>query len=181
MGSLIDLPEASLDSWYRWLTILTIVLPILGAILGGLCGGAAFIVGSRISNLQTMALNQAKNQLDYLDVSKLNIMGATGTALPPLQEDSSLSMALSPFLQKSDHDLNISCTADALEVFNGIIKNNPNFPFGYFLRGYCKKFLNMDDWKADYERARTILMITTKIPGHHPQHDFVLHRIEKTS
>jgi len=52
-----SLPESSLDSWYRWLTVLTIGLPILG----GLCGFAAFMVSSRISSLQALALKNAQN------------------------------------------------------------------------------------------------------------------------
>jgi len=56
MENFIDsMPQASLDFWYRWLTYLTIGLPILG----GLCGLAAFMVGSRISDLQAVALKRA--------------------------------------------------------------------------------------------------------------------------
>jgi hypothetical protein len=58
MWSFINsIPEASLDSWYRWLTYLTIGLPVLG----GLCGLAAFIVSSRISDLQAVALKRAQD------------------------------------------------------------------------------------------------------------------------
>jgi hypothetical protein len=62
MEHLIDsIPQASLDSWYRWLTIFAIGLPILGAIMGGVCGWGAFVVSSRISDLQVVALKQAEN------------------------------------------------------------------------------------------------------------------------
>ena len=62
MGHLLDnIPGPSLDSWYRRLTVLAIAIPILGAILGGLCGYAAFMVSSRISNLQAVALKHAEN------------------------------------------------------------------------------------------------------------------------
>ena len=50
-----SLPAGSLNSWYRWLTLLTIGLPILG----GVCGYAAFMVSSRLSGLQAVALKQA--------------------------------------------------------------------------------------------------------------------------
>jgi hypothetical protein len=66
-------------------------------------------------------------------------------------------------------------------VFNAIIKDDPGFPFAYFLRGFCQKFLNIDNnWKEDYMRARRILLITTKMPGHNPSHDAVLRQIEET-
>lgn len=62
MGHFIArIPEQSLDSWYRWLTILAIGLPILGAILGGLCGFAAFTVSNRTSDLQAVALKHAED------------------------------------------------------------------------------------------------------------------------
>jgi hypothetical protein len=62
MGYFVDnIAEPSLDSWYRLLTYFAIGLPILGAILGGLCGIAAFRVSSRISDLQAIALNNAEN------------------------------------------------------------------------------------------------------------------------
>ena len=62
MEHLIDsIPQASLRFWYCWLTIFAIGLPILGAIMGGVCGWGAFIVSSRISDLQVAALRQAEN------------------------------------------------------------------------------------------------------------------------
>jgi hypothetical protein len=58
---LIDnIPAPSLDAWYRWLTFLAIGLPILGAVLGGFCGIASFMVSSRISDLQSTALKHAE-------------------------------------------------------------------------------------------------------------------------
>jgi len=44
-----SIPPASLDAWYRWLTVFAIGLPILG----GMFGWGAFIVSTRIGNLQT--------------------------------------------------------------------------------------------------------------------------------
>jgi len=61
MWNFIDnIPQANLDSWFRGFTILAISLPILGAIMGGVCGWGAFIVSNRIGNLQTADLRQAK-------------------------------------------------------------------------------------------------------------------------
>jgi hypothetical protein len=65
MWSFIDnIPEANLDSWYRWLTVFAIGLPILGAIMGGVCGWSAFIVSTRIGNSQTAALVQVTTELN---------------------------------------------------------------------------------------------------------------------
>jgi hypothetical protein len=39
MWNFVDnLSQDGLDSWYRWLTILAIGLPIFGAVAGGICG-----------------------------------------------------------------------------------------------------------------------------------------------
>jgi hypothetical protein len=56
-----NIPQANLDSWYRWLTILAIGLPIVGAFLGGIAGVAAFMVSNRIGDLQAVALTHAED------------------------------------------------------------------------------------------------------------------------
>jgi hypothetical protein len=56
-----NVPQSTLDWWYRWLTILAIGLPILGAIIGGVAGFAAFIVSNRIGELQAAALRYAED------------------------------------------------------------------------------------------------------------------------
>jgi hypothetical protein len=58
-----NIPRDSLDSWFRWLTLLTIVLPVLGAILGAVCGWGAFVVSNRIGDLQTADLRQAQQTI----------------------------------------------------------------------------------------------------------------------
>jgi hypothetical protein len=65
MWSFVDyIPQASLDSWFRGLTISAIALPIVGAFLGGICGWGAFVVNTRIGGLQTAQLVQAKQTAD---------------------------------------------------------------------------------------------------------------------
>jgi hypothetical protein len=62
MWNFVDnLSQDGLDSWYRWLTIFAIGLPILGAIAGGICGWGAFTVSNRINDLQAAALKHAQN------------------------------------------------------------------------------------------------------------------------
>jgi hypothetical protein len=69
MWNFIDsIPQASLDFWYRWLTIFAIGLPILGAIMGGVCGWGAFIVSNGIGNLQTADLRQAEQTIPRQNV-----------------------------------------------------------------------------------------------------------------
>jgi hypothetical protein len=56
-----SLPEGSLDAWYRTLTFLAIGIPILGALIGGVCGWGAFVVSGRISDLQTAAVHDLRD------------------------------------------------------------------------------------------------------------------------
>jgi hypothetical protein len=60
MSFLDNLPQGSLDSWFRWLTIFAISFPILGAVIGGICAWGAFTVGNRISYLQAAAVREAR-------------------------------------------------------------------------------------------------------------------------
>jgi hypothetical protein len=62
--SLFDnIPRASLDTWFRVLTFLSIGLPIVGAMMGGFCGWGAFKVSNRISDLQGANLQQIQQRL----------------------------------------------------------------------------------------------------------------------
>ena len=56
-----SLPEESLESWYRWLTFLTIGLPISAhssAVFAGV-----FVVNGRIGDIQTVALHHLDKDL----------------------------------------------------------------------------------------------------------------------
>jgi hypothetical protein len=53
-----NIPRENLDNWYLWLTIFAIGLPIVGALMGGICGWGAFIVGTRIGDLQSAEIEQ---------------------------------------------------------------------------------------------------------------------------
>jgi hypothetical protein len=61
MSVIDNVPRESLDAWFRILTFLAIGLPILGAIMGGICGWGAFAVSNRISDLQAIALKLAQD------------------------------------------------------------------------------------------------------------------------
>lgn len=56
-----NIPRESLDPWFRVLTFLSIGLPIVGALIGGICGWGAFKVSDRISDLQAIALKHAQD------------------------------------------------------------------------------------------------------------------------
>jgi hypothetical protein len=81
VGSLIQkIPEGNLDGWYRWLTILTISLPIAGALLGGFCGWCAFLVSDRLGTLQSHTISEQKEQISHLN-GDLQTVGKQAAAL----------------------------------------------------------------------------------------------------
>jgi hypothetical protein len=175
---LIDhISEAALSTWHRWLTIFAIVLPIFG----GFFGLAAYWVGKRIEGLQTAAtdlrIQQANARVDYFDVAKLNAIGLSGSVMPPLEEHSELSRLLSPHVTLAPKFF-WDCAPQAMADYDAAISLNDKFPFSYFYKGGCGKKLGSEGWQTDIEVARRIFRITTKFPGHHPNHDEVLHLIE---
>lgn len=64
-----SIPQTSLDSWYRWLTFLAIGLPVLGAILGAVCGWGAFRASNRIAYLQAADLRQAQETIAHQNIA----------------------------------------------------------------------------------------------------------------
>lgn len=67
MWNFIDsISQDKLDAWFRGFTILAISLPILGAILGGVCGWGAFIVSTRIGDLQAADLQKAQAETAHI-------------------------------------------------------------------------------------------------------------------
>jgi hypothetical protein len=53
----------------------------------------------------------------------------------------------------------------------------PTFPFGYYAKAGCLQKAGDENWRSEAQKAIAILEMTTTIPGHHPDHDFVLHEL----
>ena len=181
MGYLIErIPDVSLGAWHRWLTILAILIPAVGVIIGGFVGWAAYLVGKRLADADatatSLAIQQAKERIDYFDVAKLSAIGLQGNVAPPLEEHTQLNNLLSLYINVAPFFWD--CKPEAVAAYDAAIKLNDKFPFPYFYRGACAKMLNRGGWQVDIDAARRILLITTKIPGHHPNHDEVFGMIE---
>jgi len=186
MWSFIDhMPEGSLDSWYRWLTIFAIGLPIIGAITGGICGWGAFMVSDRIANLQTLTVEQAKEdantantRLQYWEVSKLNALGVHFVG-GDLVEHTELNNIIGPYVRVgADGKIEWDCSPSSIDAYSAAIKYDTKFPFAYFYRASCRSITNEQDWHRDVDTARSILIVTTQIPGHHVNHDQILKMID---
>jgi hypothetical protein len=198
---LIDMiPEASLDTWNRWLYYLTIGLPVAGALFGAICGIAFFQISNRIADVQkaaadlrvsqandraNSAFDQAKaaneraraanESLGYIDVATLNFLGLHGNTQPPLEEHTQLNNLLAPHVQADPFVW--QCSPEAFAAYDAAIGLNAKFPFSYYYRGTCKKSVQAQ-WQEDIDTARRIFLITTRIAGRHPSHGQFLTKIE---
>jgi hypothetical protein len=184
--SFIDnIPEGSLESWYRWLTIFAIGLPIVGVIAGGVCGWGGFVVSNRIGKLQTLALNQAKEdantantRLQYWDVSRLNMLGVHFVG-GDLVEHTGLNNIIGPYVRVgADGKFVWDCSPASIDAYSAAIKYDSKLPFAYFFRASCRRLMNDNDWHDDVDTSRSILIVTTQIPGHHVNHDEILKMID---
>jgi hypothetical protein len=63
MWNFIDsIPPDDLNSWFRWLSLLAIFLPVLGA----LSGWGAFVVNNRIGDLQQQTIDRQNAEIEHL-------------------------------------------------------------------------------------------------------------------
>jgi hypothetical protein len=147
-----------------WLSYFAVGFPLLGAILGTICGIARIQVGNRIVDIQSAnakilasqvgdANDRAKvlagqvseaneraraanESLGYLDVAMLNFLGLHGTVLPPLEEHTELNNLLAPHVQADPFTWR--CNPQALAAYDTAIGVNAKFPFAYYYRGTCR-------------------------------------------
>ena len=116
---------------------------------------------------------------EYADAARYNPLGLFGLATPPLVEHSALNNILGPYVHhEPNNDFHWDCTPEALKAYTEATEFESKFPFAYFYRGSCERDSNTGDWQHDMVTARTILSITTQIPGHNANHDNVLKWID---
>lgn len=71
------------------------------------------------------------------------------------------------------------CDAASQERYSKAIKLNPDYPFSYLALAHCKKQSGAQDWRGYASKALEIFEITTKIGGHHSEHDVALEVVQK--
>ena len=69
------------------------------------------------------------------------------------------------------------CRPTALDAYTKAISYDGKFPFAYYYSATCRKAAGAEDWQQDIQKSRDILLKTTRLPGHHPDHDALLKRI----
>ncbi|MBI1770285.1 MAG: hypothetical protein HYR67_18095 [Bacteroidetes bacterium] len=118
---------------------------------------------------------------EYGDESKLNMIGKTR------RFDSSSfieSIPISRILEgtyviESGGIKNISCGQSALSKYKNIIKLDPKFPFSYFVLASCLKKNDDPSWRRYALTGKEILEMTTRIGGHHSNHDVALRDLQE--
>jgi len=127
-------------------------------------------------DLQRDELNSIRR---YTQVSKLNIIGTTGTVLPPLTEETGISRMLKGTFTIANDSASWSCDAVTTAKFQEVIAKFPDFPFTYYALATCLRQRGDGSWKRYATKAIEILKNTTKIDGHHPSHDQALRELEQ--
>jgi hypothetical protein len=115
----------------------------------------------------------------YTGVSKLNVIGTTGTVQAPLREETGISRILEGAFTITNDRASYSCDASAIEKFREVIAKFPDFPFSYSGLASCLRLRGDSAWKGYATQAIEILKNTTTIEGHHRSHDHVLRELEQ--
>ena len=106
----------------------------------------------------------------YSAVSKLGVLGESGTAGPGLRENSPLIRALEGTWDDRDGSLYVRCDQTALAKFSAAAESHPSFPFTHYALSECAFRAGDDAWRQHVDRALEILRHTTRIAGHHRHH-----------
>ena len=113
----------------------------------------------------------------YSAVSKLGVLGESGTAGPGLRENSPLIRALEGTWDDRDGSLYVRCDQTALAKFSAAAESHPSFPFTHYALSECAFRAGDDAWRQHVDRALEILRHTTRIAGHHRHHAEVYQRL----
>ena len=134
---------------------------------------------SAIDHLQSeRSVDALKLETDYSDVARLNMQGKP---FPDgdITFDSPLSRMMDGTYTIEGTTLTFYRTADAGVRLRKVIADYPNFPFAHYGLALCLRDRGDRGWRAEIERAKQIFQITTSIPGHQPDHDDALKRINR--
>ncbi len=115
----------------------------------------------------------------YTEVSKLNLVGTTGTVALPLTEQTGISRTLEGAFTINHNHVQYSCDPAAITKFQEVIARFPDFPFSYYALAFCLGQQHDRSWKGYAMHAVEILTKTTTIDGHHPNHDQVLRELNQ--
>ena len=125
---------------------------------------------------------QVISLFDYQEVSTWTFLGnsvkklgneVTANGNSPAQDWSKSYIRLSDKGQIES----IDCSTQAIHQYLGTIQRFELFPFPYYVLAKCEQKSNDSEWQVNFGKAYKILSITTKIHGHHLDHDAVLNQM----
>lgn len=135
-----------------------------------------------ISKLETTIFQQSQHieQIDYKEMSEYdctgNKSGKVGT-IPMVRTP--INDWNEDFVTRNQGKIVCKCNASAIEQCKSVIKKLPIYPFSYYFLATCLKEVKNRSWRQYANKAKSILEKTTKIPGHHSDHDLILDEVDK--
>lgn len=73
--------------------------------------------------------------------------------------------------------VDFDCSQKAIDHYTSLTIAYSYFPFPYYFLAECDKKKGDDNWKEHMTRAYEIISVTTRIVGHHEDHDWLLKKI----
>lgn len=143
---------------------------------------AVLVVGlivSAVDHVQSeRSLGVLKSKTDYSDVARLNTQGKPYPD-GDVAFNSPLSRMMDGTYKLEDNTFTFYRTPEVEKQLREVIANYPNFPFAHYALGLCLRDRGDTGWRTEMNRAKGIFQITTSIPGHQPDHDDALKRINR--
>lgn len=116
---------------------------------------------------------------DYTETAKLNFVGTSGMAVPPLVERTAISRMLEGAVIITESRSSYMCDPASIQKYATVSAQSSRFPFAYYALAFCLSQSGDGSWKHYAVRAVEILRRTTTIDGHHPNHDQALRELEE--
>jgi len=148
---------------------------IIIAVLGILALVSYFYAQGRIQRLTS--------KIDLLEYQDVSAYSATGNKSAKVM---GVPMVPTPivdwskdFVARQDDKIDAACSSLAIKKCELVIQKLPSYPFAYYFLALCQKKKQNPKWKQNAVKAKLILDKTTRIPGHHPDHDCVLAEVSR--
>ena len=123
------------------------------------------------------------NNIDLLKYQDISAYSATGNKSAKV---SGVPMVPTPivdwskdFVSRQDGKIKAACSSLAIKKCESVIQKLPSYPFGYYFLALCQKQNQNSEWKQNAVKAKLIFDKTTRIQGHHPDHDWILAEVTR--
>jgi hypothetical protein len=123
------------------------------------------------------------SKIDLLEYRDISAYSATGNKSAKVN---GVPMVPTPiidwskdFVERQDDKIQAACSSSAIKKCESVIQKLPSYPFGYYFLALCQKQNQNPEWKQNALKAKLILDKTTRIPGHHPDHDRVFAEVTR--